>query len=146
VLDRAVDGPKPELVRDLGATYHPGAMEEIRRESDVVFECTGNPAVIFDAIALARPNGIVCLTGVSSGGRRVPVDVGAMNRDLVLENNVVFGSVNANRTHYELAADALARADRTWLDRLITRRVPLREWTAAMTRERYDVKTLLLFA
>ena len=44
---------------------------------------------------------------------------------MVLENDVVFGSVNANRRHYEEAAEALAKADPAWLGRLITRRVPL---------------------
>ncbi len=38
----------------------------------------------------------------------ITVDAGALNRDLVLENDVVFGSVNANRRHYEAAAEALA--------------------------------------
>lgn len=76
----------------------------------------------------ARPNGIVCLTGVTSSRRSIPIDIGALNRELVLENNVVFGSVNANRRHYEQAADALARADAGWLDRLITRRIPLARW------------------
>ncbi len=67
----------------------------------------------------------MCLTGISSGGHRIELDAGVLNRDIVLENDVVFGSVNANRRHYEAAAAALAAADRAWLERLITRRVPL---------------------
>ena len=59
-----------------------------------------------------------------------------LNRDIVLENDVVFGSVNANRRHYEAAAAALAAADRAWLERLITRRVPLDRWRDALTRQR----------
>ncbi len=94
----------------------------------------------------ALPNGIVCLTGVSSGGRTIPVDAGALNRELVLENNVVFGSVNANRRHYEQAAAALGRADAGWLDRLITRRVPLALWADALERRQHDVKTVLTFS
>src|SRR5262249_85035 len=35
VLDRVRDGPKPELVRDLGATYHTGDLEEAARDADV---------------------------------------------------------------------------------------------------------------
>jgi glucose 1-dehydrogenase len=52
-------------------------------------------------------------------------DLGGLNRDIVLENDVVFGTVNANLRHCALAADALARADRSWLERMITRRLPL---------------------
>ncbi|MGH7578473.1 MAG: theronine dehydrogenase, partial [Longimicrobiales bacterium] len=76
----------------------------------------------------------------------IPVDTGALNRELVLENNVVFGSVNANRRHYEQAASALARADQAWLDRLITRRIPLADWPAALEHGPHDVKTVLTFS
>ncbi|HEX6986407.1 MAG TPA: hypothetical protein VF170_13575, partial [Planctomycetaceae bacterium] len=70
---------------------------------------------------------------------------GALNREIVLENNVVFGSVNANRRHYEQAASALARADAGWLDRLVTRRIPLPRWAAALERPAHDVKTVITF-
>jgi threonine dehydrogenase-like Zn-dependent dehydrogenase len=91
----------------------------------------------------AGRNGIVCLTGVSSGGRPLPVNARQLNRELVLENNVVFGTVNANRRHYVAAADALLRADRRWLERLITRRIPLSDWTAALEPRADDVKVVI---
>jgi threonine dehydrogenase-like Zn-dependent dehydrogenase len=68
-----------------------------------------------------------------------------LNRSMVLENDVVFGSVNANRRHYEAAAIALAQADPAWLERLVTRRVPLAEWSQAYERQPHDVKTVLDF-
>jgi glucose 1-dehydrogenase len=145
VLDRNTQGPKPALVRDLGARYHVGAVEDLCRHADIVLECTGAVSLLFDVIQTARSNGIVCLTGVSSRARMVHVDAGALNRDLVLENNVVFGTVNANRAHYEQAADALAKADRAWLSRLITRRTPLERWADALEREHSDVKRVITF-
>jgi len=63
----------------------------------------------------------------------------------VLENRVVFGSVNANRRHYEAAAQALARAKRAWLERIITRRLPLENFQEAYARSGDDVKTVLVF-
>jgi threonine dehydrogenase-like Zn-dependent dehydrogenase len=144
VYDRSVDGPKPGLVRELGATWHGGEIGELP-PSDVVIECTGASPVVIACMRSARPGGIVCLAGVSSGGRTIPVDAGALNRELVLENNVVFGSVNANRRHYEQAAAALAAADPAWLDRLITRRVPIARWREAIERRRDDVKTVIAF-
>ncbi len=142
VLDRVTDGPKPGLVADLGATYHaaPGTVPE---EVDVVVECTGAAQLVFDLMRRTAHNGIVCLTGVSSAGRRLTVDGGAINRELVLENDVVFGSVNANRRHYEAAAAALATADPAWLARLITRRVPLSEYADALRQRPTDVKVVL---
>ena len=51
---------------------------------------------------------------------------------MVLDNDAMFGTVNANRAHYAMAADALARADQDWLARLITRRVPLARFAEAL--------------
>ena len=146
VLDQVTDGLKPDLVAALGATYHHGSVADTGIEPDVAIECTGVGQLIFDVMDAAGANGIVCLTGVSSGGRELGVDVGMLNRRLVLENDVVFGSVNANRRHYEAGAKALAGADRDWLGRLITRSVPLDSWHDAYTRQPSDVKVVLEFA
>lgn len=146
VYDRVVSGPKPELVRDLGATYHGGLLEAAAAGSDIVIECTGVPQLVFEAMRATRRGGIVCLTGVSSGGRELSVDMAALNRSLVLENDVVFGSVNANRRHYEAAVNAMTAADQHWLSRLITRRVPLSRWREAFERRGDDVKTVIEFA
>ncbi|GGR83392.1 threonine dehydrogenase [Micromonospora fulviviridis] len=145
VLDRNKTGPKPELVRALGATYHTTTVAELDFAPDVVVECTGAPVVVLDAMCKAGPNGVVCLTGVSSGGRTINFDAGALNRDLVLENNVVFGSVNANRRHWDMAADALARADQSWLNSLITRRVPVSSYADAYASAGEDIKVVLEF-
>ncbi|WP_207914602.1 glucose 1-dehydrogenase [Micromonospora sp. KC213] len=145
VLDRPITGPKPDLVRALGATYHTGTVQELDLEPDLVVECTGAPAVVLDSMCKVGPAGIVCLTGVSSGGRTLDFDAGALNRALVLENNVVFGSVNANRRHWEQAATALARADQSWLNSLITRRVPVREYAQAYSPTGDDIKVVLDF-
>ncbi|MFC8847813.1 MULTISPECIES: glucose 1-dehydrogenase [unclassified Micromonospora] len=145
VLDRAETGPKPDLVRALGATYHTGSVGQLDLDPDVVVECTGAPSVVLDTMCKAGPTGIVCLTGVSSGGRTLDFDAGALNRELVLENNVVFGSVNANRRHWDLAATALAQADQSWLNALITRRVPVAAYAEAYTSTGDDIKVVLDF-
>jgi threonine dehydrogenase-like Zn-dependent dehydrogenase len=143
VLDRVEGGAKPTLVRDLGATYHAGNLGKL--EPDIVIECTGAASVVLDVMNRNAPEGIICLAGVSSGGHKLQFDVGALNRAMVLENDVVFGSVNANRRHYRAAADALAKADKDWLGRLITRRVPLDRWQEAFEPRADDVKTVLDF-
>jgi len=145
VLDRVTDGPKPDLVRDLGATYHSTTVAEAGQDCDIVVECTGVSQLVLDVMHVLQPSGIACLTGVSSGGRSLPVDLGSLNRALVLENNVVFGTVNANRRHYEMAAEALAKASRPWLDRLVNRRVPLEQWHDALNRRPDDVKPIITF-
>jgi len=146
VLDLATSGPKPDLVRALGATYHSVPVDQLDFEPDVVVECTGAPSVVLDVMYKAAPNGIVCLAGVSSGGRSIELDAGALNRALVLENNVVFGSVNANRRHWDIAAEALRRADQLWLGSLISRRVPVSGYADAYASGPDDIKVVLEFA
>ena len=143
VFDRVREGLKPDLVRALGATYHSETVPDSGVRADVVVECTGVDAVSVDALSHTAVDSITCLTGVSAAGATVPVDIGAANRTAVLSNSVVFGTVNANRRHYEAAATALASADRTWLRSLITRRVPLEEFADAFTRSANDVKVVL---
>jgi threonine dehydrogenase-like Zn-dependent dehydrogenase len=145
VVDLVTEGPKPGLVRDLGGTYHSDPVESLNLEADIVVECTGVPSVVVAAMTSTGRNGITCLTGVSGAGRSIPLDVGGLNRELVLENDVVFGSVNANRWHYEQAAAALAGADREWLSRLVSRRVGLDDVGQALCSHPLDVKVLLDF-
>jgi glucose 1-dehydrogenase len=143
VLDRVTAGPKPGLVADLGAAYHTATVADAVGHADIILECTGVGELVLDAMDKASPDGIVCLTGVSSPGRTIAIDANALNRELVLENTVVFGTVNANRRHYQAAATALAAADPSWLERLITRRVPLGRWSDALQRRPDDVKAVI---
>jgi threonine dehydrogenase-like Zn-dependent dehydrogenase len=145
VLDRVTEGLKPTLVRDLGATYHHGAIADAvgACAPDVIIEATGVGQLVFDAMRHTGAGGIVCLTGVSPTGRDLTVDAGAVNREIVLENDVVFGSVNANLKHYEMAHEALRAADRSWLERLVTRRVPLADFADALDRRDDDVKVVI---
>ena len=143
VLDRQTTGSKPDLVRQIGASYHVGAVHDAVDRPDIVLECTGADPVIVDVLAAVGPGGIICLTGVSTGGHPLRVDIGQTNRNVVLENNVVFGSVNANRRHWQAAERALGEADQRWLAALITRRVPLARFAEALAVTPADVKVVL---
>jgi threonine dehydrogenase-like Zn-dependent dehydrogenase len=145
VLDRVETGLKPELVRALGATYHSGSVLDIGFEPDVIVECTGVGAVIAESVQQIGAGGVVCLTGVGSGGvaPRATADMAAA---AVLKNNVVVGSVNANRRHWYKAAQALARADRKWLGRLITRREKPEDFKQALERRADDIKVIIQFS
>jgi glucose 1-dehydrogenase len=145
VLDQVADGPKPELVEALGGTYHHAGLERAvaAARPDVIVEATGAAPLVFEAMDAIAAGGIVCLTGVSPRGRTLTVDAGSLNQRIVLENNVVFGTVNANLRHYRLAAEALARADHGWLERLITRRVPLERFVDALAVRPEDIKVVV---
>ena len=137
VLDRVESGPKPELVRALGATYHAGSVGGIGFEPDVMIECTGVGQVIADS-----------MRAVGAGRRRVPdrrrdgggtagcptADVAAA---MVLRNNVIVGSVNANKRHwYKAGRCSRAPTARGWRgsSRGVSRRRSSRALAAAARR------------
>jgi threonine dehydrogenase-like Zn-dependent dehydrogenase len=147
VLDHHDHPAKADLVGRLAGHYHTGGINIVERlRPDILMECTGAPAVIGRILGLTAPAGIACLVGVTAPGHEIKLDIGRINRTLVLDNDTVFGSVNANRRHYEIAADALERADRSWLGGLITRRVPIDQWTDALERRPGDIKVVVDFA
>jgi threonine dehydrogenase-like Zn-dependent dehydrogenase len=143
VVDLALAGRKRDLVEKLGARYHAGEAADIDVDVDVVIECTGLGSVGHSAAQRLASGGIMCLTGIMNLDPALDVDATVMNRNMVLHNQVLFGTVNAGRRHWEQAAEALAAADPRWLAGLITRQVPLTSWTEALDRHPEDIKVVV---
>ena len=146
VFDQLTSGPKPALVESLGATYHSDLDSALVPSPEIVVECTGVAPLIRAAAEAAAPGAIICLTGV---GPAVVPDASsptALASDAVLKNLVLFGSVNANRRHYYRAAQILAKADMSWLEQLVTRRVGADAFDEALQREPDDIKVVIEFA
>ena len=146
VLARTETGPKPELVRALGATYHTCSVADVGFEPDVIMECTGAGQVIAESMLKVGASGVVCLTGIGHAGSVPKIPTANVASSAVLKNNVVFGSVNANKRHWYKAAEALARADRSWLARLITRRDRPENFAQALARNSEDIKVVIQFS
>ena len=138
-------GAKPDLVRALGATYHTGNIAGVGFEPDVIVECTGVGQVINDAIRGIAAGGVVCLTGVGAGGTTVGPAAADIAAAAVLKNNVVVGSVNANKRHWYRAGQALAHADRRGL-RVSSRGGPPEAFMRALQRQPEDIKVVIQFA
>jgi threonine dehydrogenase-like Zn-dependent dehydrogenase len=146
VLDRATTGPKPDVVKALGATYHSSEVKELDFEPDIIIECTGVGQVIGQSIGKLGAGGILCLTGVGAGGAAAGASIADAAATAVLRNNVIVGSVNANRRHWYNAGEALARADRNWLARLISRWEAPENFERALKRSPDDIKVVLQFS
>jgi glucose 1-dehydrogenase len=146
VLDRDESLRKRDLVRQLGGTYHTEKLADLSLKPDILMECTGAPSVVRDVLGNTASGGIVCLVGVTAPGHDFDLDIGALNRTMVLDNDTVFGTVNANRRHYEMAGEALQRADQAWLNKLITRREPITQWTQSLQRQPDDIKVIIDFS
>jgi hypothetical protein len=78
-----------------------------------------------DSIALLRRSGIACLLGIDGREQTVSLDGRVLAVDVILENRVVFGSVNAHRQDWIAGVEALARMDQDVLRGLIGLRAPL---------------------
>ena len=143
VIDRVTSGTKPDLVTALGATYKASAIADLGFAPDIIIECTGVPKLMIDAAIALGVDGTLCLAGVSPANAMLEIDAGSLARSMVLGNKVIVGSVNANRGHYEQGALALANANPAWLERLITRRVPMERFKEAFDRSADDVKVVI---
>jgi threonine dehydrogenase-like Zn-dependent dehydrogenase len=150
----AAGAPKAKLVEDAGMRYVSTSSTPIERLSsalgppDVVFEATGAAAVVLPAIAALGPDGLCILGSVTGSETKVEIDVAAWNRDIVMGNRVVLGTVNASRRHFEAGVRDLATAQERfpgWLARLITRRLPVAEAAQAFERGTSDIKAVLRF-
>jgi len=143
VFDRVDTGPKPGLVRDIGGTFHAGDVASIGVRPDVVIECTGYGPLVFELTDVVANDAVICLAGISASTRETEIGLDQVNKQMVLENIAIFGSVNAARRHYEQAAQTLAKADLGWLTKLVSRKVPLSDYADALQRHDDDVKVAI---
>jgi threonine dehydrogenase-like Zn-dependent dehydrogenase len=121
-----------ELVEQLGARYvstRSSSLHDVAAQGDpidIIFEATGFSPLVFESMQVLGKNGVLVLSSVTGGDRRVEVPADAINLSFVLGNKVAVGTVNASRENFEAGVRDLALAEATypgWLGRLITHRV-----------------------
>lgn len=152
-LDRSgEDTPQAKLMRVLGAT-HVNTREEPFLELaeragpiDIVVEATGYAPLALEAMRAIGPNGVVCLISVTGGQRTVEIDAVRVNRNLVLGNGLVFGTVSSGARDFEAAIGDLGAIQERWpgfLDSLVDRRLTLEEAPAALEEKLPGLKTVV---
>ncbi len=145
VDQRPAGSPKALAATAVGAHYVDD-IEQAGSGFDLAVEATGYAPLLFRASSLLARNAVLALTGVTSGHHEVSVDANALNADMVLENQVIFGSVNAARAHYEQAVADIGDWVKRWpgaTERLITARHPLADFRAALGKSPDDIKTVV---
>ena len=88
-----------------------------------MFEATGYSPIVFDSMRALGKNGVLVLSSVTGGDRRVEVPADRINLEFVLGNKVMVGTVNANREYFEKGVEDMALAEAEfpgWLARLLT--------------------------
>jgi glucose 1-dehydrogenase len=122
--------PENELVEQSGARYASTQDSELSElgKFDLVIEAAGNAQVMARTLGLLRRSGVACLLGIDPRDQTVELDGPVLGVDTILENRVLFGSVNAHRRDWLAAVDDLDRARERWpeaLEQFVTLRVPL---------------------
>jgi glucose 1-dehydrogenase len=128
--------PSNALVEAIGARYVSTTESDLKELGgfDLVVECAGDAQTMADSLGLLRRSGVACLLGIDPRKQQVSLEGPTIGVDAVLENRVLFGSVNAQRQDWVAAVDALARAHDRWPDELaelISLRVPLDRFAEA---------------
>jgi glucose 1-dehydrogenase len=111
--------PTNEIAETVGAHYVQGAddLSELA-PFDLVFEAAGNAQLMANALGLLGRSGVACLLGIDGREQKVEIDGAVIGVDTVLENRVLFGSVNAHRQDWLAGVEALDRARERWPDAL----------------------------
>ena len=128
--------PKPylnsDLIEELGVEYVSTANTSVQDFAaqngtfDLIFEATGFSPIVFDAMQALAKNGVLVLSSVTGGDRKIEVPSDKINLDFVLGNKVMVGTVNASRDYFESGVKDLSAAVLEyggWLSRLLTHRV-----------------------
>jgi len=135
-------GDKGSLVQSLGGSYVSAASQPIERlaertgEFDLVLEAVGHAPVMMAVVHSLHPNGVVALTGIPAENAPAEINVGRYLREMVLKNQVVFGTVNAGRRDYMAAIQQLEQFMILFPEsvrKLITGRHPLGEASRMLT-------------
>jgi threonine dehydrogenase-like Zn-dependent dehydrogenase len=141
--------PENDLVEHCGANYVSTEHTELSDVGrfDLVVEAAGNAQLMAQALGLLRRNGVACILGIDPSAQTVQVDGRTLGVDLILENRVLFGSVNAQRRDWLSAVADLDRAHERWpeaLDRFVKLRVGLDRFQEAF--EHRDGKATLVLS
>lgn len=143
---------RAQIAMQLGAEYvsvEKSSLLDLPKQighPDIVVEATGSARVVFDAMEILGPNGVLCLLSVTGGAGTNEEPIERINQLLVLGNQVVFGSVNANPRHFAQGVDDFVTIEQNWpgaLNRLLTNRIPWQDYKTWFTQRGTGIKATL---
>jgi threonine dehydrogenase-like Zn-dependent dehydrogenase len=144
--------PKSELLESIGAHYlssektAPEMLPESIGNLDLVYEATGASSLAFEMIKYLGTNGIFIFTGVPGRKGPIEVDTDLVMRNLVLKNQIVFGTVNAGRDSFENSIRDLGTFTKLWpkaVKSLITERFPMEAYRDLLLGRSAGIKNVI---
>ncbi|HYT75747.1 MAG TPA: glucose 1-dehydrogenase [Vicinamibacterales bacterium] len=143
---------RAQIAKQMGAEYLSVANKsllDVPKETgypDIVIEATGSARVVFDAMEILGPNAVLCLLSVTGGDTMNAEPIDLINQRLVLGNQVVFGSVNANPRHFKMGVKDFVTIQKKWpgaLNRLLTNKIPWQDHKKWFTERGSGIKSTL---
>jgi threonine dehydrogenase-like Zn-dependent dehydrogenase len=138
---------RPEWLGGIGGRYLDGRevpADEVEKKigaMDLILDASGIAELEFNLLDALALNGVYVLTGIPGGDRPLQIPGAELVRQLVLDNQVMLGSVNAARGHFQMAADDLAQAHLRWgtlIAGLITNRYPWDQFAGLINQHQPD--------
>lgn len=130
-------------------THSTAEMAKMIGPIDVVYEATGASGVAFDVLKLLGPNAVFVFTGVPGRKAPIPVDTDQIMRNMVLNNQLVLGSVNAPPQAFQSAIKHLGVFKQRWPDTIcsvITGRFPIDRALDALESGPGSIKNVVAIA
>jgi threonine dehydrogenase-like Zn-dependent dehydrogenase len=145
-----------ELVEQLGGIYYStrerslAEISDARGPFDLIMDATGFSPIIWEAAEVLGKNGVLVLSSITGGERRVEINSDRINQSFVLGNKVMLGTVNASPHDFRSGVDDLIKAQALfpgWLEQLLT--TPIRglenyeQMIRALTEDRDAIKVFV---
>jgi threonine dehydrogenase-like Zn-dependent dehydrogenase len=146
--------PKAEIVEAIGVKYISSLehsvedLAEMVGTIDAVYEGIGVSSVAFDVLRVLGLNGIYIFTGIPAPKEPIPVEADLIMRNIVLKNQAVIGTVNADKAAFEAAIRDLGVFMDRWPDALkaiITKRYPIDACRGLLLDRATGIKNVISF-
>ena len=145
---------KAAIVEAIGAKYisnlevSPPQLAEEVGSIDFVYEALGVAQVSFDVMMEMGLNAAFCFTGIPEPEGEVTIPGNQLMRNLVLKNQLVYGTVNADRAAFENAIADLAEVQKRWpeaLAQVITGRFAPEDYEELLVGKAKGIKNVISF-
>ena len=144
--------PKADLVNSIGAKYFsaesttPAEFLEIVENIDLVYEAVGQAKISFDVLKILGLNGVFVFTGIPPVKPAIPIEADTLMRQMVLMNQAIIGTVNADRAAFESAIRDLGTFKQRWpeaIRKVITGRFPMESYRELLLGKATGIKNVI---
>jgi threonine dehydrogenase-like Zn-dependent dehydrogenase len=146
--------PKADILESIGVNYISSLevpvqeLPNIVGSIDLVYEGIGVSGVAFNVLSVLGLNGVYIYTGIPAPGDPIPIDADNLMRNIVLQNQAIVGTVNADEASFDAAIEDLAYFKKHWPDAIkavITKRYPMGSSRELLLDKATGIKNVISF-